>query len=186
MKFNRIVLTFASIIMIISMVACGASGPAPLAAAAKDLNYTAEDLGTGYTMMQESDGVEALGVDASAPINSANMRAFATEDMQIVTSVVMNVKTVKDAEDAFGEKGLVGSITGQLESSIPGVQFKELTSYKFGDKTLMFAGEDATMGKLYLVVFRKVNIVSVVFIIGSNQTEESAVEIVKKLEAKIK
>lgn len=186
MKFNRLALTLASIIVIFSLVACGAAAPTPITTAAKDLNLTIEDLGSAYTMAQTSEDPAALGLDASAPVNNASLRLFSTQNLKVVSSIVLNVKTIKEAEDAFASEGFASKITSELKSSLISSEFQEVTGKAFGDKTIMYASDDLNMGKVYLVVFRKANIISVLLIMGQGVSEDNAVEIVKKLEAKIK
>ncbi len=186
MTFTRLAFTLASIIVIFFLAACGAAAPAPISTIAKDLNITIEDLGSTYAMAQASEDPTALGLDASAPVNSVSLRLFSTQDLKVVTSMVINVKTIKEAEDAFASEGFASKITGELKNSLISSEFQEVSGKTFGDKTIMYTSDDPNMGKLYLVAFRKVNIISVLLIMGQDVTEDNAVEVIKKLEAKIK
>lgn len=186
MKTNRIFLTIVSILTIFAMVACGATGPKPIETPAKDINFAVTDLGEGYSMLQETDDISSMGLSSSDPVNSASMRAFTTDKMDMVVSVVMNAKTAKDAEDAFGDKGLVSTISTELKGQIPGAEFKEISGLTVGEKTVAFGAEGSMLGNVYMLVFKKVNIVCVVFIAGQSLDQAGAVEVAKKLEAKIK
>ena len=98
MKTNRIVLTIVSILTIFAMVACGATGPKPIETPAKDINFAVADLCEGYSMLQETDDIASMGLSSSDPVNSASMRAFTTDKMDMVVSVVMNAKTANNSE----------------------------------------------------------------------------------------
>jgi hypothetical protein len=190
MRGSRLVLGLLAASVLLA-AACGGGGPAAKAiqTPAKEMNFTAADLGPQWQIGQDMALDEMTAFDDVDHIQDANMRMLsATELTGLVTSFVFSTKTVKQAQTEMRGEA-VESAAKDMEEQVPGLTMEPLETPEIGDEASMSGGTLPDLGvNVYVLTFRKANVVVMFSMIASSDvaTEEFAIERARKLEAKIR
>lgn len=191
MKRSRLILSLAIVCLVLSLMACGAgeSGikQAVIETPAGEINYSAADLGSDWSLMSDQ-GLDDMPEMKQAHITDANMRMFGAETISgMAMSIVFTTNTIASAEKEM-EGGSVQSFADDIREQVPGAALETLESPDIGDEATMVGGGHPDLGlNIYLVAFRKANVIVLFSLIGSadSVTEETVLDYARKLEAKI-
>jgi hypothetical protein len=186
MKLFHLSLSLIIVCLLLSAAACGSSEPI-IETPAKELNLSADDLGSGWSLTQDV-GLDGMPEMQQSHILDANMRMFGVEEtMGMAMSIILSTKTVSSAEQEM-KGATVQSFIDDIQSQVPGASLETLDPPDIGDEAAMVGGGHPDMGlNIYLVTFRKTNIIVLFTLIGSSEstTEESALGYARQMEAKI-
>lgn len=157
-------------VLALPLLACGGEGGGTLIeTAAADMNLTAADLGSGYTL-EEEEGLEQvvaeMDPDEADDAKDANLRMFSTPDgMGMVMSVVVNFKTVSAAEANM--RGVMEGFEEGFNQEMPGTEFVELDDPNIGDDSVLIEAEMEGLGfTIYMLSFRQNNIMGLLAVFG--------------------
>lgn len=189
MRCERLVLGLVMVWLLISAVACGAAEPI-VETAAGDINLSAADLGSGWTMQQELTK-EDLFTDAPGHVLDANQRTFVSQEVpgKVVVSHVFSTKSVASAKREM-EGDLVGAMTSTFEEQASEGTMEEVEPPGIGEDDTMLEGTGTISGvpmEAFVVAFRKANVFAMVFLMGPTEsaTTEGAVGYAQELETRI-
>ena len=111
------------------------------------------------------------------------------EPFGVITSMTYSTKSVSSARKEM--KGLLIKDTiAALQERVAAGTFEEVEAPGIGEEAFTIGGKGSFSGMevgAYVVVFRKANVIGMVFVIGPGEvaTEEAVVDYAQKLEAKI-
>lgn len=189
MKYSRVILSLTIMCLLLGAAACG-SGEPIIETAAADMNFSAADLGSGWSMQEELAMDEML---AEVPDHAldANQRTFVSEEVlgKVMVSQMFSTKSVASAKREM--KGdLVQTMTTAFEQQASGGSMVEMASPDLGDEAIMLGGEGTVSGvgmRSYVVALRKANVFAMVFLMGPTEsaTKKAAMDYAQKLEARI-
>ncbi len=185
----RAVRTTLLLVLCLTLVAACGPQAALIETPAKDMNLATEDVGAGGTMTTD-EGLEGLKSSMSLPedkdLKDASFRMFATAENGLVLAVVLTLNkmadsgTLNDLSSGF-EKGFTEQMAG--------VQLQKFTAPQVGDEATVSGVSLPDQGAaVYVLGFRKVNVVGVVVVVGPPDfaTEARLAELGQKMSSKIK
>jgi len=187
MKRSYLILKLMLVFTLFAVAACGGSAELIVEKAAGDINFSAGDLGPGWSL-QSDQGLEALQGFDQAHVTDANMRMFAADEgIGLVVAVVLTTNSVSSAEKEM--KGdAVQNMGKDLEAQLAGVALESSQPSGLGDEAVMVAGTHEELGvNVYMVTFREANVIALFSLIGpTDKVDEAlAMEHARKLEARM-
>jgi hypothetical protein len=186
MKLSHLSLSLIAVCLLFSTAACGSSEPI-IETPAGEINLSADELGSEWSLSLDQ-GLDDMPDMQQSHILDANMRMFGTEGtMGMVMSIILSTKTVSSAEQEM-KGATVQSFIDDIQEQVPGASLETLDPPDIGDEAAMVGGGHPDLGiNIYLVTFRKSNIIVLFTLIGSSEstTEETALGYARQLEAKI-
>ena len=189
MKYSRSILSLIVICLLLWATACGSAEPV-IETPAGEMNLTAADLGPGWSLVGEQglDDMDDMQDMDQAHIQDANMRMFGADSITgFAMSIVFSTKTVVSAEGEM-KGATVQSFVDSIQGQVPGATLETLEPPDVGDEAALVGGTHPELGlNIYLVIFRKANVITMFSLIGSadSVTEETVADYAQKLEAKI-
>ncbi len=187
MKRSYLVLCLAAVLLSLVAVACGPQEKV-VGTPARDINLSAADLGPDWSLQAEQ-GLADMAAMKQAHVQDANLRMFGAERITgMLVSIVLSTNSVASAQEEM--KGDAVRKFGQdIREQVPGVTLETLAPPGIGDETAMVGGGHADLGlRIYLMTFRKANVIVMFSLIGSAETvtEELAVDYARKIETRIR
>jgi len=190
MKLSRLILGLTVVCLLLLAVACGSQGapePPVIETPAGEMNFTVADLGPDWTL-QADQGLDKMPDFSQPHIRDVSMRMFGAEKVTgLVISIVISTKTVASAEKEMAGDAVQG-LGKNLQEQLPDVTLGPLTPPDLGDEAVMVGGSHADLGlNIYMVTFRKANVITMFSLIGSEEsvTEAVARDYAGELEARI-
>ena len=186
MNRTRLILSLMTVCLLLSSIGCGSGGSA-IETPAGEMNFSAADLGSDWSLQLDQSLDEIQGVSEEKAALDASLRTFATQDGRTLASQVLTVKTVTGAKNSMAE-GFAEPTIAQLKAQLPGVGFEELTSPSIGEEAVLVGGTVSELGlNVYVLTFRKSNVIAMIFLLGPEAfaSEASTADYGRKLEAKI-
>ena len=195
MKAKQFAISVVLVLLGALLVSCGPSNlNQPLIQKdAADLNFTAEELGSNFVVLDEASKDQILKrmeltEEEIAVIEDANLRALGSEETQVmVTSLIFRLKDANSAVASLDKNW--DTITRRFKEQFPNKELSELTPPKLGDKVMVVKASFPEEGfNIYVAGIRKVNVVGIMSFIGSEESlpEQTVMDYLRKLESHLK
>lgn len=155
---------------------------------ANDINLNLLDLlDTDYILTDEITGV-AAGEDPTMGIKSASQHWFIIPgEIGFIVVTVKQMDTTQKARFYFSTYTNGDTYEKILKKGFSGVtKFEKITDYPLGDESILFKGADASLGNVFDLEFRKLNILVSISAVGEEISTEEVLVFAKLIEAKIK
>ena len=172
MKTRRFLALMMILVVAFLVAACGGSKEPIVEKPASEINLSLEDLGEGWTLTQDADGLEGLksvGVDArSVNIQDGNMRFFAGANPTIqIVSAVLVYKSEKSAEKDMKQANLGKNVSSSIQAQIPDMTIETIQLDTVGENQEALYGVYEAVGlHFYTLVFRENNVGFMVMLMG--------------------
>jgi hypothetical protein len=187
-KRSRWILSLVTMCLLLSTLACGGPKEPVIETPAKEMNFSAADIGSGWSQIADT-GLDEMPDFKQAHIQDANMRMFGPEGaIGMVMSIVISTKSVASAQTEMAGD-TVKNMGKNLQEQVPGATLSTLEPPEIGDEAVMVGGSHPDTGlNIYLLTFRKANVVAMLSLVAPADfaTEEAAVEYGRKLEGNIR
>jgi len=192
MKAKQFTISIVLVLLAALLVSCGPSkANQPLIQKdAADLNFAADELGSGFVILNEASKDQILrGMDLTeeeiAAIEDANLRALGSEETQVmVTSLIFRLKDATSAVASLDKNW--DTITQGFKEKFPNNEHSEVVPPKLGDKVMVVKASFPEEGfNIYIAGIRKVNVVGIMSFIGSEESlpEQTVMDYLRALES---
>lgn len=178
------------LVLVLLLAACGPSAEL-IETPAADMNLTAEEMGSDYTLMddQGTDAVTAdMDPDEAEDARSASLRTYGPPNgTGLVMSMVVNFDSVSAAKANM--RGALEGFEEGFKQSLPDATFAEVDAPDIGEDAVMTLSSLEELGfNVYMLAFRENNVMGVIAIASTEDfaTEEQTVDLAKKLAIKVK
>ncbi len=186
MKHVSWLISVVAVCLLLATTGCGGKEPI-IETAAADMNLSAEDLGTGWTLVAEQGPDEMSGIQDLSGVRDANSRMFGNEEIAgMVISVVVTTESVATARQQM-QGDLFKDTIASMEEEV-GITMENLTPPDVGDEAQLVGGTEEDLGiNVYMCVFRKANVVALFTLIGSADAvdEGTVAQYAQAMEAKM-
>jgi hypothetical protein len=171
------------------LTACGSSSL--ITTAAKDMNLTADQVGSGYTLSQDQgldEFASTMSITDIEEVSDASYRMFQNDAGGIVLSLVITLKKTATKDDL---QELTGGFEEGFTESMTGVTLEELKAPAVGDEASV-RGATVDLGgmsmSIFFLGFRKANVIGVLAVVGTADFASEAIigDLGQKLAGKIK
>ena len=172
MKRTHFFLVIFLALAVVALAACGGSKEPIIEKPASEINLSLEDLGEGWTLNQDANGLEdlkSIGVDArSVNIQDGNMRFFAGANPTIqIISAVFVYKSEKSAEKDMKQANLGKNVSSSIQAQIPDMTIETIQLDTVGENQEALYGVYEAVGlHFYTLVFRENNVGFMVMMMG--------------------
>lgn len=187
MKRYRLLIGLAGVGLMLSLIACGGGSEPVIETAPSEMNLVAADI-PGWTAMGEDMTLEDMPALDLPHVLDANMRGFGNEGATgMVLSIVFSTDTVDAARQEM-EGEVANDLVENLQAEVPDASFESGDAPDIGDQTGLVWGKDPATGlNVYIITFRKANVVALLTVIGERDqvTEPVAVFYAQTLADKI-
>lgn len=149
------------------LAACGGSKEPIIEKPAGEINLTIQDLDDGWTLVEEQEDLNAVGLKPSG-YRDANIRFFQGDNPTIqVMGMVATAKSAEGAAKEFGKTDILGDMEESMLKQLPEMRFEKMEAPSMGDEQELLHGVYESLGlHLYVLVFRKANMISMVMLMG--------------------
>ncbi|HDN79270.1 MAG TPA: hypothetical protein ENG33_02235 [Chloroflexi bacterium] len=189
MKYYRLILGLVAICLLLSMAACGPKEPI-IETPAKEMNLSAEDLGSGWKLDAEQN-YDEMGAEVKKYFKDGNFRSFSLEEKGMALSQVVCASTVSLVQKAVKEADPMKMFMDGLKQDWPEATTEIVEAPDIGEEPslgkLSLSMEGGITLNAWVLIFRKANVLALVSLIGAEDfaTKELITEYGRKLEAKI-
>ncbi len=180
----------AVLLCLVLLANCGGPAAKVIETPVTDMNLAAEEIGEGYTLSSEQGKEQFTATmtgDELKEFKDGNIRLFMTADNNIAMTGVASMNTVEGAKAEM--RGMLSGFEESFTSSMSTVTFNEMDAPNIGEEAVMMKGVESTLGfNLYLLAFRKANVIGIVFTMAADDAAAQALtnDLAAKLDAKIK
>jgi hypothetical protein len=185
---KRLGVLFLLLGAVLFLVACGPAEPLVEAKAA-EINATAADLGAGFTLAEESDLTAILGRTRIATgdkgvLVDADRRIFTSAAVVTATSSVTSTQPITRSQvivtvQTYNASGAASSGLGEVRDALKEVLAQNaalvaVNAATVGDQSELWAAEIPNRGaRVYLFLFRRLNVLGVVMAVGPTTLEQT-------------
>ena len=182
---HRLRLLFIIPLLALILAACGGAKEPIVEKPAGEINLMVQDLGPGWTLAQEQDGLEEAGLKPSA-YRDANLRRYQdTRSLAQALGIVVTSKSAEGAAKEWRESDILNEMISSIQDQLPGITLEEIQPPAIADEQEMLHGQYARLN-IYALLFRKANVFGMVMLIGKDDiaTSEAIIEYAKAVVAR--
>ena len=148
------------------LAACGGSNEPVVKKPAREITIGVDDLGAGWRMVKEWDGLDAMNLKASSYLDG-NMRRFEGKG-RLAIVLVATTKRMKRAQTEFKREDAFDTTISNVRRIFPDMTIGGVEAPAIADEQRMIQGEFGP-ARMYSIFFREDNVLVSLTLVGDEK-----------------
>ncbi len=166
MRRKPVMTVILVIVLALVLAACGGSGEPTVKKPAREITIGVDDLGEGWRMVKEWDGLDAMNLKASSYLDG-NMRRFEGKG-RLAIVLVATTKRVKRAQTEFEREDAFDTTISNVRRIFPDMTIGGVEAPAIADEQRMIRGEFGP-ARMYSIFYRKDNVLVSLTLVGDEK-----------------